>query len=234
MAPATSLSSEAGFEDMGGEGVHAGDDAREARALENGQGLPALLRHDGRGFDESSFGGNGGQVRRHDLVDGDAGAFEGLPAVLLRVPERHDTAENIEKPRGLDLCVLEDEVALGDYPEQSPVAHDRGAGDPGLGEELDRFLYGALGSQNRPVGVHDLPNPKLPDVLLLHALPLYSQSPRPADTTPNGRSAHASVSQPCLLVDLLVDLVEGLGKVRQEIGCDHTLGWPAGIFEPKL
>src|SRR5918911_349466 len=84
-------SSEAGAEGVGGGGVHAGED--------DGQYLPALLGHDGRGLDEGRLGGNGGHSFRHYLANGDAGTFEGLPTVLLRAPERHEAAEDVEEAR---------------------------------------------------------------------------------------------------------------------------------------
>src|SRR5919199_3486394 len=131
--------SEAGFEDVEGEDVHAGDDPDQPVALDDGQYFPASLGHDGRGLAEGRLGGDGGHFFRHDLADGDAGALEGLPAVFLRASQGHEAAEDVEEARRLYVRVLKDEVALGDYPDETPIAHDyRGAGDPGLGEEFDR------------------------------------------------------------------------------------------------
>src|SRR5215213_5718422 len=47
----------------------------------------------------------------------------------------------VEETRRFDVRVLEDEVALGNYPDEPAVLDDRGAGDPGLGEEPDRLLH---------------------------------------------------------------------------------------------
>src|SRR4051812_41129130 len=164
-----SFISEAGVEDVEGEGVHAGNDTYQPIAFDDGQNFSALLGHDGRGLGKGRLWRNGVHVLCHDLADGDAGAFEGLPTILLRAPERYDATQDVEEARRLDVRVLKDEVALGDYPEKPPVAYDRRAGDPSLSEELDGRLDGAPGSQGRPIGLHNLRDSKLPDVLLIHA-----------------------------------------------------------------
>src|SRR5215212_2124098 len=77
--------SEAGVEDVEGKDVHAGYHPDEPLALDDGQYLLALLGHNGRGFGEGRFGGNGYRIVRHDLTDGDTRALERLRAVLLRI-----------------------------------------------------------------------------------------------------------------------------------------------------
>src|SRR5215210_3750281 len=183
--------SEAGFEDVEGEDIHAGYHSGEPLALDDGQYLLAPVGHDRRGLGEGGFRSDGYRVLRHHLADGDARALERLPAVLLRVPERHDAAEDVEKARRLYLRVLEDQVALGDYPDEPLALHDRGPGDTFLGEELDRLLHGALGSQGRPVGLHDVPDLEIPNVLPLQALnPFRPVTLHAADTTLNTGFLH--------------------------------------------
>src|SRR5215212_8664427 len=136
---------EARFEDVEGKNVHAGYDTQQALVLDDGQDLLALLGHDG-------------------------GALQGLPAVLLPIPKRDDATQDIQKARRFDLRILEDQISLRDYPDQTIAFHNWSARDAGLGEEPDGILHRALRSQGRPVGLQNFPDFKLPDVLLLHAL----------------------------------------------------------------
>src|SRR5215208_4707840 len=161
---------EARFEDVEGKNVHAGYDAQQALVLDDGQDLLALLGHDGRGLDQGRLRGDGYGVLRHNLTNGDAGALQGLPAVLLPVSKGDDATQDIQKARRFDLRILEDQISLRDYPDQTIAFHNWSARDAGLGEEPDGILHRALRSQGRPVGLQNFPDFKLPDVLLLHAL----------------------------------------------------------------
>src|SRR5215210_4151619 len=183
--------SEAGAYDVQGEDIHAGYHPDEPPSLDDGQYLLAPLGHDRRGLGEGRFGSDGHGLVRHHLADGDARALERLSAVFICIPERHDAAEYVQEARRLHVRVLEDQIAFGNYPDEPPVLDDRGPGDAFLGEELYRLLHGALGSQGRPVGLHDVPDPELPDVSLLHALnPFQPIRLHLSDTTPNNGSLH--------------------------------------------
>src|SRR5918998_1504941 len=138
--------SETGSYNVQGEYIHPGYHPDEPPALNDGQYLLAPLGHDSRGLGEGCFGSCGHGLIRHHLAYGDSRALEGLPAVLIRIPKRHDAAEYVEEARRLYVRVLEDQVALRDYPDEPSVLDDRGPGDAFLGEQLDRLLHGALGS----------------------------------------------------------------------------------------
>src|SRR3712207_365469 len=93
------------FKDVEGKDVHAGYNAQQALVLDDGQDLFALLGHDGRGLDQGRLGGDGYGVFRHDLANGDAGALQSLPAVLLPVPQGDDATQDIQKARRFDLQI---------------------------------------------------------------------------------------------------------------------------------
>src|SRR5918998_5126793 len=162
--------SEAGSYDVQGEDIHARYHSDETPTIDNGQYLLAPLGHGRRGLGEGRFWSDRHGIVRHHLTDGHARALECLPAVLIRIPKRHDATEYVEEARRLHLRVLEYQVALGNYPDEPPVLDDWGPRDTFLGEEPDRLLHSTLGPQSRPVGLHDVPDPELPNVSLLHAL----------------------------------------------------------------
>src|SRR5215217_8699156 len=162
----------AGVEDVEGQDVHAGYDPAEPPLFGDGQELNLLLGHDGRGLGEGVVGADRQNIRRHDLAYVHTSALQCFLPVLLPVTQGNEATEDVEKARSFDVGVLEDEVALGDDPDQLPPLDNRGARDARLGEELDHVLDGLLRAERGPVGLHYVPYPQLPDVLLVHKIPL--------------------------------------------------------------
>lgn len=101
---------------MESEDIDARYDADETVRLDDGQYFLALLGHHGRGLGKGSFRGDSDGPVGHDLAHGDARALENLPAILLRIAQRDDAAENVQKSRRFNLRILKDQISLGDYP----------------------------------------------------------------------------------------------------------------------
>jgi hypothetical protein len=97
-----------------------------------------------------------------------------LLPVLVPVAQGDETPQDVEEARSFDVGVLEDQISLGEYPDQPIPFDDRGSREVRLGEELDHVLYCLLRVERGPVGLHYVPYPQLPDVLLVHEIPLVN------------------------------------------------------------
>src|SRR5215208_2674512 len=166
---------------MEGQDIHAGYDPVEGPLRGDGQELDPLLGHDGSRLGEGVVWAYRQNVRRHDLAHGHPGALQRLLPVLVPVAQGDEATQEVEEARSFDIGVLEDQVSLGEYPDQPLPFDDRGSRDTRLGEELDHVLYCLLRVERGQVGLHYVPYPQLPDVLLVHEIPLVN-SPTPHGT----------------------------------------------------
>src|SRR5918997_1678414 len=89
--------SEARSYDMQSKDVHARYHPDEPSTVDDGQYLFASLGHGRRGLGEGRFWSYGHGVVRHHLANGDSRALERLPAVFVRIPERHDAAKDVQE-----------------------------------------------------------------------------------------------------------------------------------------